>query len=60
MPARAEEAAKIFQMGYAPEVWVSRPASAASELERMSIAYTGEEAYNRQVLIQKGVPANAV
>ena len=24
MPARAEEAAKIFQMGYAPEVWLTR------------------------------------
>jgi len=60
MPARAEEAAKIFQMGYAPGVWVSRPNSAAAELEKMNITYTGEETYNREVLIQKGIPANAV
>jgi len=60
MPSRAEEAAKIFQMGYAPEVWVSRPNSVASELEKMNITYTGEETYNREVLIQTGVPANAV
>ncbi len=60
MPARAEEAAKIFQMGYAPEVWLTRPNSAAAELEKMNITYTGEETYNRDVLIQKGIPANAV
>jgi len=60
MPARAEEAAKIFQMGYAPEVWVTRPNSAAAELEKMNITYTGEETYNREVLVQEGVPANAV
>jgi uncharacterized SAM-binding protein YcdF (DUF218 family) len=60
MPARAEEAAKIFQMGYAPEVWLTRPNSAAAELEKMNITYTGEEKYNREVLIQKGVSPNAL
>jgi uncharacterized SAM-binding protein YcdF (DUF218 family) len=60
MPARAEEAAKIFQQGYAPEVWLTRPNNVAGELGKMNIAYTGEETYNREVLIQKGVPPNAV
>ena len=60
MPARAEEAAQIFQMGYAPEVWVSRPNSAAAELEKMNITYTGEETYNREILIQEGIPAKEV
>jgi uncharacterized SAM-binding protein YcdF (DUF218 family) len=60
MPVRAEEAAKVFQMGYAPEVWVSRPESAAAELSAMGIAYAGEESYNRDVLVHLGVPATAI
>jgi uncharacterized SAM-binding protein YcdF (DUF218 family) len=60
MPARAEEAAKIFRMDLAPEVWISRPRSAAAELEKLGISYAGEEEYNRQILIREGVPADAV
>src|SRR5277367_865946 len=59
MPARAEEAAKIFRSGYAPEVWVSQPASVSGELAEMGIHYVGEADYNRQVLIQEGVPTAA-
>ena len=57
MPARAEEAAKIFRSGYATEVWVSQPASVSNELAGMGIHYVSEADYNRQVLIQEGVPA---
>jgi uncharacterized SAM-binding protein YcdF (DUF218 family) len=60
MPARAEEAAKIFRSGYAPEVWVSQPASVSGELQEMGIHYVGEADYNRQVLIQEGVPTEDV
>jgi uncharacterized SAM-binding protein YcdF (DUF218 family) len=60
MPARAEEAGRVFQMGYAPEVWVSRPDSSAGELENLGIPFTGEESYNRDVLIQEGVPPAAI
>src|ERR1700689_3994081 len=56
MPARAEEAGRIFNMGYAHEVWVSRPVSPAEELEAMGIHYLGEEDFNRAVLIHEGVP----
>ncbi|MDR3722405.1 MAG: YdcF family protein [Candidatus Acidoferrales bacterium] len=56
MPARAEEAARIFRMGYAHEVWVSRPAGPGEELEAMGIHYLGEEDFNREVLIHEGVP----
>jgi uncharacterized SAM-binding protein YcdF (DUF218 family) len=56
MPARAEEAARIFRMGYAHEVWVSRPAAPGEELEAMGIHYLGEEDFNREVLIHEGVP----
>jgi uncharacterized SAM-binding protein YcdF (DUF218 family) len=56
MPARAQEAARIFRLGYAREVWVSRPESPATTLEQMGIQYRGEEDYNREVLIHDGVP----
>jgi len=60
MPVRAAEAGKIFQMGYAKEVWVSQPISPRQELESEGIRYEGEEDYNRAVLVREGVPAAAV
>lgn len=60
LPHRAEEAATLFRRGYAPEVWVSYPVSPAAELERIGIHFTGEEEYNREVLIDEGVPPAAV
>jgi uncharacterized SAM-binding protein YcdF (DUF218 family) len=56
MPARAEEAARIFRMGYAHEIWVSRPDSPDQQLESMGIHYLGEQDFNRAVLIHDGVP----
>ncbi len=56
MPARAEEAGKIFRMGYAGEVWVSQPTSPREELESQGIHYQGEEDYNRALLLREGVP----
>jgi uncharacterized SAM-binding protein YcdF (DUF218 family) len=60
MPYRAEEAAKVYKMGYAPEVWVSRPEGPDAELEELGVHYIGEEEYNRDVLIRQGVPETAV
>jgi uncharacterized SAM-binding protein YcdF (DUF218 family) len=60
MPLRAEEAARIFRLGYAREVWVTRPVSAAAELAGMGIRYTGDEEYNREALIRLGVPEASV
>lgn len=60
MPYRAEEAAKVFQLGYAREVWVSKPESAADDLNAMGIRYLGEEDYNRDVLVHGGVPEAAI
>jgi uncharacterized SAM-binding protein YcdF (DUF218 family) len=60
MPGRAEEAAEIYRHGYAHEVWVSRPTSPAAELARMGIRYEGEEEYNRQVLMDSGVPEGQI
>jgi uncharacterized SAM-binding protein YcdF (DUF218 family) len=60
MPARAEEAGRIFRLGYAHEVWVSRPVSPRDELETMGIHYLGEEDFNRAVLIHEGVPESDI
>src|ERR1700693_2429918 len=60
MPQRALEGAKVFAMGYAPEVWLSRPDSPADELARLGIHFAGEEDYNRQILMHEGVPEAAI
>jgi uncharacterized SAM-binding protein YcdF (DUF218 family) len=60
MPARAEEAARLFGMGYSPEVWITRPVSPAAELASMGISYVDEAEYSRQVLIHEGVPAQSI
>jgi uncharacterized SAM-binding protein YcdF (DUF218 family) len=60
MPQRALEAGKVFAMGYAPEVWLSRPDSPADELAKLGIHFAGEEDYNRQILIHQGVPEAAI
>jgi uncharacterized SAM-binding protein YcdF (DUF218 family) len=43
MPYRAAEAARLFQMGNAPEVWLSRPPSPAADWQRFGIRFVGEE-----------------
>jgi uncharacterized SAM-binding protein YcdF (DUF218 family) len=60
MLPRAEEAANVFRGGYAPEVWVSRPAGPASALEHLGIRYVGEEEYDREILVHEGVPGALV
>jgi uncharacterized SAM-binding protein YcdF (DUF218 family) len=60
MPFRAEEAANVYRRGYAPEVWVSRPVSPSSDLEKLGIHFVGEEDYDREILIREGVPEKAI
>ena len=60
MPQRALEAAKVFGMGYAPEVWLSRPDNPSDDLAKMGIHFVGEEDYNRQILMHQGVPEAAI
>jgi uncharacterized SAM-binding protein YcdF (DUF218 family) len=60
LPYPAEEAGKIFRMGYAPEVWVSRPDNPAAKLEKLGIHFVTTEEYNREILIHVGVPEAAV
>jgi uncharacterized SAM-binding protein YcdF (DUF218 family) len=60
LPFRAEGAAAIFKSGYAPAVWVSRPEGPQEELAALGIHFVGEEEYNREILVQEGVPGSAV
>ena len=60
MPYRAEEAAQLFKNGSATEVWVSRPENSSAALDAMGIGYTGEEEYNREVLLHAGVADSAI
>jgi uncharacterized SAM-binding protein YcdF (DUF218 family) len=60
MPSRAEEAARIFRLGDAREVWVSQPVTPTDELAEMGIRYLGEDYFNREVLVHEGVPDAAI
>ena len=60
MPVRAIEAAKIYRQGYAPEIWLTHSAEPGETLEEMNIPFSGEDYYNRLVLIHEGVPPEAI
>jgi uncharacterized SAM-binding protein YcdF (DUF218 family) len=60
MPYRAEEAAKVYTAGYAPEIWLTHPVSPADELQSMGIHFEPDEEYDVAVLTRSGVPANAI
>jgi uncharacterized SAM-binding protein YcdF (DUF218 family) len=60
LPYRAEGAADVYQQGYAPLVWVTRPDGPQEELADLGVQYVGEEEYNRQAIVHRGVPENLV
>jgi uncharacterized SAM-binding protein YcdF (DUF218 family) len=60
MPYRAEEGAKVYAMGYAPEVWVSKPESPVAKLQDLGVHFVGEEEYNSEILVHAGVPEAVV
>jgi uncharacterized SAM-binding protein YcdF (DUF218 family) len=60
MPDRALEAAKLYNQGYAPQVWLSYSVEPGATLEKYSIPFAGEETYDRLLLLHEGVPESAV
>jgi len=60
MPSRALEAARIYNQGYAREVWLTHSTEPGATLQALSIAFTGEDDYDKQILIHEGVPENAI
>ena len=60
MPSRALEAARIYRQGYASEIWLTRTIEPGASLQALFVPFTGEEAYDRLVLMRKGVPESAI
>jgi uncharacterized SAM-binding protein YcdF (DUF218 family) len=60
MPDRALEAARIYQQGYAPLVWLTHSTEPGATLQKHSVNFIGEEQYNKELLIHQGVPENAI
>lgn len=60
MPDRALEAAKLYQQGYAPEIWLSYSVEPGLTLQKYGIPFAGEETYNRLLLLKQGVPESAI
>ena len=60
MPSRALEAARIYREGYASEVWLTRTIEPGASLQALFVPFTGEETYDRMVLMRKGVPESAI
>jgi uncharacterized SAM-binding protein YcdF (DUF218 family) len=60
IPVRAKEAARLYNAGYAPQVWLTRTNEPAASLQEMHIAYLGEDFFNTRVLMHEGVPSNAI
>jgi len=60
MPSRALEAARIYREGYASQVWLTHCTEPGASLEALSVPFTGEESYDRLILLRKGVPESAI
>src|SRR5258708_10798071 len=60
MPLRAVEAAKLYREGYAPEIWLTHSTEPEATLKEMGIPFSGEDSYNKLVLIHEGVPSEAI
>jgi hypothetical protein len=60
IPIRAKEAARLYNAGYAPQIWLTRTNEPAASLQEMHIAYIGEDFFNSRVLMHEGVPSNAI
>jgi uncharacterized SAM-binding protein YcdF (DUF218 family) len=60
IPVRAKEAGRLYNAGYAPQIWLTRGNEPAASLQEMHIAYIGEDFFNTRVLMHEGVPSNAI
>jgi uncharacterized SAM-binding protein YcdF (DUF218 family) len=60
MPSRALEAARLYNQGYAPQIWLSYSVEPGATLEKYSVPYAGEEFYDRMLLLHQGVPDSAI
>ncbi len=61
-PERAIKAAELYQKGFAPEIWISRPSREPwlKSLDRIGIALPSEEQLFRSVLLNLKVPDSSI
>lgn len=55
IPMRALEAARLYQAGWAPQVWLTHPEEPSASLAALDIDDPGEDALNARVLQHGGV-----
>lgn len=60
LPYRAEEAARMYRMGYSPEVWVTRPDVPIDIAQSLTGPYSAEEEYTRRSLIEEGMSTASI
>ncbi|MBS1841186.1 MAG: YdcF family protein [Acidobacteria bacterium] len=60
MPYRALQAAEIYKAGWAPEVWLTRPAEPKESMDKLGVPFDGEEELSKRVLLKQGVPEKAI
>jgi uncharacterized SAM-binding protein YcdF (DUF218 family) len=60
LPERALEAARIYEQGFAPQVWLTHTTEPGATLEKYAVGYTGEEVYDKRLLMHEGVPESAI
>jgi uncharacterized SAM-binding protein YcdF (DUF218 family) len=56
VPMRALEAARLYQSGWAPQVWLTHPNEPTASLAALDIDDPGEDALSARVLQHGGVP----
>jgi len=60
MPERAAEAARIFNQGAAPEIWITKEPGPADQLAKYGVHFVGEDFYDEAVLLALKVPADSI
>jgi len=60
MPERAIEAARIYRQGFAPQVWLTHSTEPGASLREHGVNYTGEDTYDKLLLIHEGIPESAI
>ena len=60
MPSRALEASRLYRSGYASEVWLTHSVEPGATMAKLSVPFSGEDAYDKLILVHQGVPENAI
>src|SRR5258708_12657267 len=57
IPVRAKEAARLYNAGYAPQLWLTRTNEPAASLEKMHIATFAAAFFNSRVFLSEVCPS---